>query len=303
MKLTSINCPNCNGQLKEEGGKLICMSCGGAFAIDYDEADVEHEKLQTEAERERIRVEREKELMATKIRLEEESQMRKAAAARSQASRGLMKFLLIPVIFLVFSLVSSIVFFAFMRSMSKRSTDRIFNQTGKNTTATVTMPQRDVLTKDDILGDETFIENALASGKSFAKTKHAGGVHDWDLKSELNLANVPTAKLSGDPRLENVYLLDTDTENYFIMIYALDYTFPDDGIDNVKTLYFSCYLWNLSKDGSGKIATDYQVNYDSGTGVLGLFNAYADKDQLYRETVLAKGGNVTDLTADLVKEN
>ena len=60
MKLTSINCPNCNGQLKEENGKFICMSCGGAFAIDYDEADVEHEKLQTEAERERIRIEREK---------------------------------------------------------------------------------------------------------------------------------------------------------------------------------------------------------------------------------------------------
>ena len=64
MKLTSINCPNCNGQLREEGDKLICTMCGSAFAIDYDESDVEHEKLKTEAERERIRIEREKELMA-----------------------------------------------------------------------------------------------------------------------------------------------------------------------------------------------------------------------------------------------
>ena len=107
MKLTSINCPNCNGQLKEENGKFICMSCGGAFAIDYDEADVEHERLQTEAERERIRIEREKELMATKIRLEEEAQIRRAERTRKAATGGILKLFLIPIcIMLVMSIGS-----------------------------------------------------------------------------------------------------------------------------------------------------------------------------------------------------
>ena len=52
MKLVNLTCPNCTGLLKKEGNNLICQSCGAAFAVDYDESDVEHEKLETEEERE-----------------------------------------------------------------------------------------------------------------------------------------------------------------------------------------------------------------------------------------------------------
>ena len=45
MKLQSMNCPNCNGQLRKEGEGLICSSCGSAFAIDYDASDVAYQAL------------------------------------------------------------------------------------------------------------------------------------------------------------------------------------------------------------------------------------------------------------------
>ena len=299
MKLTSINCPNCNGQLREEGDKLICTMCGSAFAIDYDESDVEHEKLKTEAERERIRIEREKELMATKMRLEEEAQIRRAERARKQISGGMLKFLLIPVILIFVGSICSFIFFGVVaRNVSKRSTS-FLNSTTKTSSVATSKPTEPALTKDTILNDQSFVENALASGVSFSKTKHSGFVNDFDLKSELNLSMVPQATLSGEPKLVNVYFIEADT-TYFIMVYELTFGYDQD-IDRTKTMYFSCYLSGISRNDAGKIASDYNVKMDYGTGMDLSYSAYADKDQLYREVVLGRGGNCEDLTADLVK--
>ena len=85
MKLVNLTCPNCTGILKKEGENLICQSCGAAFAVDYDESDVEHEKLETEEEREARRLQHEKELLAEKHRLMEESRI--AAEKREQSRR------------------------------------------------------------------------------------------------------------------------------------------------------------------------------------------------------------------------
>ncbi len=306
MKLTSINCPNCNGQLREEAGKLICVSCGSAFAIDYDEADVEHEKLQTEAERERIRVEREKELMATKIRLEEEAQIRRAERTRKQAFNGITKIIAIPLILMFVGSFLSLIIFAIIGSHVKkdaknRANNILFTDSTKNTTV-YTEPAIDEVPKKAIVEDQSFVENALASGKSFAKNKHSKAVHDYDLKSELGLKETPEAVLTSDPRIENIYFVETGTENFFIMFFALDYTYPDVDTDRVRTMHYSCFISNISVNEAGNISSNYQVGYDTGTGSEGLFYAYNDKDQLYRETVLAKGGNITDLTADLVTE-
>ncbi len=54
MRLTNINCPQCNGRLNQQEDKFYCTSCGSAFNIDYDEADVEYAKLVTEPERTRL---------------------------------------------------------------------------------------------------------------------------------------------------------------------------------------------------------------------------------------------------------
>lgn len=303
MKLTSINCPNCNGQLREEAGKLICVSCGSAFAIDYDESDVEHEKLQTEAERERIRVEREKELMATKIRLEEEAQIRRAERTRKQAFNGIAKIIAIPLILMfVGSFLSLIIFAIIGTHVNKNAKNRAKNTSSTNSTSVYTMPAIDAVPKKAIVEDQSFIENALASGKSFAKNKHSKPVHDYDLKSELSLKETPEAVLTSDPRIENIYFVETGTENFFIMFFALDYTYPDVDTDRVRTMHYSCFISNISVNEAGIISSNYQVGYDTGTGSEGLFYAYNDKDQLYRETVLAKGGDIMDLTTDLVTE-
>ena len=37
MRLTNINCPQCNGQLNQQEDKFYCTSCGSAFNVDYDD--------------------------------------------------------------------------------------------------------------------------------------------------------------------------------------------------------------------------------------------------------------------------
>ena len=300
MKLTSINCPNCNGQLREENGKLICTMCGSAFAIDYDDADVEHEKLQTEAERERIRIEREKELMATKMRLEEEAQIRRAERTRKQVKSGFLKMLLIPICIMAFMSISSLVFFTIIgRRVSSTAQNRANRITAVGTTQTTTRPTERVITKELILNDQSFCENAVASGVSCAKAKHSSLINDFDLKSELNLDMVPQASLVEDPKLINAYFIESDNR-YFVMVFELTFGYNQD-VDRTKTMYFACYLSGISRNAEGKIMTDYNVQMDYGTGMDLNYAAYSDKDQLYREVVLGRNGIVDDLTADLVK--
>ena len=85
MKLVNLTCPNCSGAMKKEGENIVCQSCGAVFAIDYDDADVEHEKLQTEDERAKREFEQEKELLEIKHRQEQEARI---AAEKRESKRA-----------------------------------------------------------------------------------------------------------------------------------------------------------------------------------------------------------------------
>ena len=85
MKLVNLTCPNCSGAMKKEGENIVCQSCGAVFAIDYDDADVEHEKLQTEDERAKREFEHEKELLEIRHRQEEEARI---AAEKRESKRA-----------------------------------------------------------------------------------------------------------------------------------------------------------------------------------------------------------------------
>ena len=45
MKIVNLKCPHCGGKLIRNGDSAKCESCEALFAIDYDESDVEYEKL------------------------------------------------------------------------------------------------------------------------------------------------------------------------------------------------------------------------------------------------------------------
>ena len=303
MRLASLNCPNCNAPLREENEKFICSACGSAFTLDYDESDVEHERLRTEAEKERIKTQREIELAATKIQLEEEAKARQLQRAREERSAmvksGMKKMLIYPVVLMV--IASSLTFLGIF-IISHRVMKSSRSNSGRNAVST-TIAARRAITGDDILADTSFTENALASGLSFAKTSHSENVFDWNLRAELDLNSVPEAKISGEPKLLNVYFVDNGATNFFIMVYELNFTYVDADIDRTTTVYYADYLSNITCSDAGKIQSDFNIRRAHGASIDVNFDAYYDKDQLYRETVMGRGGEVTDLTSDLVKES
>ena len=71
MKLTNLNCPQCNGYLQQQGDMFFCSSCGSAFTIDYDEADVKYTELVTQADRTKMLLQSDLEVMQTDFQLSE----------------------------------------------------------------------------------------------------------------------------------------------------------------------------------------------------------------------------------------
>ena len=304
MRLASLNCPNCNAPLREENEKFICTACGSAFALDYDEADVEHERLRTEAEKERIKTQREIELAATRIQLQEESKARQARREREERSErmrsSMKKMIIYPVILMIIASSATFVGIALI-SMRAMKSSRSNSRSNTNTVSTTQAIRRN-LTSDEVLGDRSFTDNALASGLSFAKTSHSENVYDWNMMSELDLNVVPEAKMEGEPKLLNVYFVANGTNNFFIMVYELNYTYVDESIDQTTTVYYADYLADITLTDAGKIQSDYKIKAARGSSIDAYFAAYYDQDQLYREVVLGRGGEVIDLTSDLVSE-
>ncbi|MBO4928418.1 MAG: hypothetical protein J5379_09260 [Clostridiales bacterium] len=300
MKLASLNCPNCNAPLREESGKFICTACGSAFTMDYDESDVEHEKLATEAERERIKKERDLELMATKIRLDEEAAARKAQRDRSRRvgifAGGIVKPLVIGlIIFMVFTVLTPLsVVLIFSRASKSMKTD-------KKTTATTSANLGLDLSKEQVLGDEGFTVYAIAAAKTDVKNSHSRDVADWALRMELDSDYVPTAQLSGEPKLENVYFLPYVDRNYFYVVFSLTYTYMEEEIDRTTTVYCARYFKDIKLREDGSVFCDYIVQMDIGDSEDLHFYGYYDKDLLYKELIEGKNVPVIDLSEELVK--
>ena len=207
---------------------------------------------------------------------------------------------LYPVILMI--VASSLTFIGIgIISMRVMKSSRSNSRSNGNTVST-TQATRRALTRDEVLGDRSFTENALASGLSYAKSSHSGSVRDWNLMSELDLKSVPEAKLEGEPKLVNVYFVENKTNNFYIMVYELNYTYIDEDIDRTTTVYFADYLSDITMSDAGTMQSDYNTKDCRGSSVDVYFSAYYDKDQLYRETVLGRGGEVIDLTSDLVSE-
>ena len=262
MKLTNLNCPQCNGYLQQQGDMFFCSSCGSAFAIDYDDSDVAYKALQKQDEI-----------------------MEKTKGFRI-------------VFFAIMALTMLVMVFVFVKMFHsfQKNTDDMKNGFGSRTGIVTEKVSDNELGKDLILSDTEFLQNAEAAAISLLKSEHKT-VKYHDFMWEKNLMSPPEASLDGDPQMVGSYLMTSGFSNYYVMIYKLDFAFEYNSEKNIKTMYDCVILSDLSVSDDGKIQSDYQVRTERHTGADLTFMAYEDKDQLYREVVLGKPGyEVTQLT-------
>ena len=296
MKLVDLKCPNCDGILRKSGNALICQSCGAAFEIDYDDADVEYEKLRTEAERDARKLAHEKELMEKQYELNQraraEAEAGRRAAEREQAKR------LAARRWVVFGIVLAIVAggvllaagqiylvknhrVSFLPSSSEEEEEKEDTPDYNVTVADLERTIEDFIDTGKIVQmgiEECAYWNGTNSVRYYDKT-------DAKFMNAYLITDIPNTKRPGD-------------SNRLVLFYEVTWHNEDYG-DQI--CYDAVYFSGLQKNPGGGIISNFDGRtIDRSSAAWGWAMAYSFEkyDTCYRENITALGGNVTQVPTD-----
>lgn len=267
----------------------ICDSCGSTFKIDYDDSDVAYERLSKEDELNRQRYEHEKDMLETQYRLQEEARLRQNNAARRGLTTGkIVAIVVIAVIATCFLATVSAVFRA-LQERSERDYERRSTRstTTERTTAEPTVSPYILISADDVTADSEFVDNAVASVKSYVRADREDAVVDYQ-------NGFTRWNMTGDAEIYACYLLTSEKENRLCFLVKITYgkEIDEDDEDEVyetKEVYDCVYLKNITVGTDGKIASNYAVRSDRGDGADNwTWMAALESDQLYRSAILGK---------------
>ena len=272
MKLQSMNCPNCNGQLKKEGENFICSSCGSAFTIDYDEADVKYTELVTQADRTKMLLQSDLEVMQTDFQLSESmadrEQQRKLQKELKDSLKTATK---AATTYLVVMGIGFAAVIAMVIWSSKNWKSHKEQQAAKDKESAQQLVEL-------VTSDLHFLENEVARGQNYEyKIRIGSPVTDTRFLQER------TAHLAGDPEMTDLYLMAEKTSHApeLWIVYQIPYVY-DDTYEQIY-IYDVVSFNEIAKDKYGDpTANEHAFSRSSNTGWRGFF----EKDQLYRELLL-----------------
>ena len=279
MKITDLTCPQCSGLLNQEGDKFFCSSCGAAFGIDYDEDDVEYQRLITEADRTRALIAKDRELLETDYRLrkeyeEKERQLTSKYRAKNTANMAISTLIIYIVsLVLVGGFAISIMIFLIVKPLTRSETNRMAEYEAQ-------CEARD-LTEDQILNDKHFLE-----------TMEAVAIKEWDPFigeiTEDYKQNRDVVTIS-EPQAVKLYFLRDDKEypvRPFTRIYlVLKATYQYTDTDKIKDSYYCVSFQNPEMTPAGVIELDLSTACIEPAGSANGLHGYSELDQLYREKI------------------
>lgn len=259
----------------------ICDSCGSTFRIDYDDSDVAYERLSKEDEIARQRFEHEKEMLETEYRLKEEARIKQAKYEKSEArkKRAANKVKALISLLIMLGVFCGFMFLVFMVIKGESLFD-VEKIAGTTTTETTVSPY--LIDASDVLADDEFMENAVASVLSEIHSSRDG--------KPVTIYDIPITDwyMTGEPEIYDCYLLTSEKENRLCFLVKYTYQSERDEED-IKEVYDCLYLKNLKVGNNGKISSDYAVRIDRGDGATNwTWVAAEDSDQLYRSAILAQ---------------
>lgn len=282
MKLVNLTCPNCGAPLEKIGDNLCCNACGGAFAIDYDDADVEHEKLLTEDERAAREFEHEKELMQIKHQQEEEARI---AAEKREHSRQFKQKVGRTVSNKIKGLITLAIIVLFFFGCYKLGVHWGITPKISDIVESAKVTQKDPYSVE--VGDisSELIEELVASAETTMKSKK-------DMVIDLVDDEWVDYKI-GSIEYDSIYFIKNpeDSKNNVVVIFKLTYN-SDIGD---KVTYDAVCFSDLKFDSEDKVICDFDgdLMYKGSSAWHG--DSYEDRDQCYRESVSGKGGSATEL--------
>lgn len=295
MKVVNLQCPNCGARLTVENDMYVCNSCGTSIAIDYDDSDVEYEKLKSEPERQQRQLEHEKEMLEKEYELRQKETIAAEKRLRQQERRESLsaagKKLIGFAVFILF-LAGCVGFYIYMsKAMGRPTIIDEFNEMANPTdTPTPTPGPNYRITPEDIEDDlDDFIESGrivqMNIDQCGVKTGN-GTIHFYDKTDAVFLdayivSDIPDVNEKQACRL--------------VLIYEVTWYNEDDGY---HTCYDGVYFDGIKVTADGKIVSDYdgQTVWRSdaawGWGMAYSFETY---ERCYLENVKALGGNVEEV--------
>lgn len=295
MKLVDLKCPNCNSTLEQEGENLVCPSCGAVFAIDYDDSDVERERIKTEAELEEKRREHEKEMLEREFELREQAEIR---AEKRQAGTG-HKYVngkagwAILIALLIIGCFSS--YFVTQKIQKQNDAAVQAEQQNKPTatprpTATPTPTPNYSVTPEDIAAQfDDFIE----SGKNAQMKDTDCG--EWDSVGPIYVYDKKSVEFIDAYIVTDIPDVAIQKSNRLVIFYKIVWEHETKG---EKICYDAVYFEGLKPNPNGGVISDFSAKtiFRSQAGWGWPFaESFEDYDQCYRENVTALGGKVAEV--------
>ncbi|MCR5802926.1 MAG: hypothetical protein K6G47_01565 [Clostridia bacterium] len=243
MRLTNLNCPQCDGQLYQQQDKFYCSSCGSAFNIDYDKDDVEYAKLITQAERTRLLMEANQTVLAKDQELRRAFETNESRENIKQRVKDQGTALIGSVILnAAVGVLTLIIFIVTMGVIMSNVAESSRKEKARRQKAEEAKIERlTSLSAEDIEEDGNFIDNAVGAGASYEASERIGTV-DGNLR------------LSGIPQAVSCYFSKKDTDISLYVIYKMSYA--SDDTEDTKDIY-SCILFEkLEQDETGHIKCD-----------------------------------------------
>ena len=293
MKIVDLKCPNCSGSLTKEGDNLICSSCGAAFAIDYDDSDVEYEKLQTEAEREERRLEYEKELLEKEYELKRQAEIE---AEKRQQKRERQKMMKTG----VKKLISSIISLAFLAGIGfgmfklYQYMMTLKNEGGGSSTSISSKQPTPApnykITPEDVAGQ---MDEFIKVGKE--KQMKIDQCSDWNKKGSIKYYDKKSADFVDAYIVNDIPDTKESRSNRLVLIYKVKWQSGK----TKKNCYDAVYFEGLKVNpNGGGVVSDFSaetiIRSDAAWG-WGMAYSFEKYEQCYRENVTALGGNVTKI--------
>ncbi len=278
MQLVNLKCPNCGGDIEKDGNSLYCKACGAAFAVNYDEADVEHEKLQNYDEISRIEHEHEKEM--EEIRFKQNEKSRRAAERRESRRNAGREFRgrIFSLIFILgfFSIGPLSWWFLSKQGIMPSFTELIEQEMNQGDNYDISV---DNFT-DDVI--DNMIEAAKEKESSSRK----------DSKSEFVEGDLIYYNLES-VEFDSMYLITqaTEGENRAVVIFKLEYSSEAGN----KTTYDASYYDYLKLSENDTIVCNYAPKDISRSDAAWKRDSFENRDQCYRENVLAFGGTINEI--------
>ncbi len=292
MKIVNLQCPNCGAKLSVMDGMYVCNSCGTTTAIDYDDSDVEYEKLKTEAELQAKQQAHEKELLEKQYELQQKAQIeaekRQAKRNRQAAMSSAVKIWIRRLIALV--IFAGMIYGCYRLYLYIRNHSDIYSSASGSVLATPTPAPNYNVTPEDLKAD---LDDFISSGKTIqmkidqcAVKNNNGIIHYYDKTDAVFLDAYLVTGIPDKADYESCRL---------VLIYEVTWHNEDYG-DQI--CYDAVYFDGIRVNPNGGIISDYKGNTiwrsDAAWG-WAMAYSFEEYSQCYLESVKALGGTVSDV--------